>query len=68
MHSNMYMFTYFNNFVGRQSDGDGNLINWWDEGTISNYVEKATCFINQYGEYTAEEANNLKVSISHWYY
>ncbi|XP_021963481.1 membrane metallo-endopeptidase-like 1 isoform X1 [Folsomia candida] len=47
---------------GRQSDGDGNLINWWDEGTINHYVERTKCFINQYSEYTAEEANNLKLN------
>jgi len=40
---------------GRQSDGDGNLVNWWDDETLQQYVSRANCFIDQYGSYEAEE-------------
>ncbi|XP_014258629.1 neprilysin-4-like [Cimex lectularius] len=37
--------------VGRQSDASGNQVQWWSEKTIETYIEKARCFIAQYGEY-----------------
>ncbi|KAJ6635281.1 Neprilysin-2 [Pseudolycoriella hygida] len=40
---------------GRQFDGNGNLVEWWNEETISKFREKAQCIIEQYGNYTDEE-------------
>lgn len=37
--------------MGRQFDSTGNLKNWWHNETLSKYVEKAKCFVNQYGKY-----------------
>ncbi|XP_073971448.1 neprilysin-like isoform X2 [Rhodnius prolixus] len=37
--------------VGRHSDAHGNLAQWWSEETIQTYLEKAECFISQYGSY-----------------
>lgn len=45
---------------GRQFDKSGNLVDWWAEETKKRYLEKASCIIRQYGNYTAEEVG-LKV-------
>lgn len=37
---------------GRQFDLNGNLIDWWQATTKSHYLEKASCIIEQYGNYT----------------
>lgn len=46
---------------GRQFDKEGNLVDWWAEETKKRYLEKASCIIKQYGNYTATEVG-LKVS------
>ncbi|CAH1980231.1 unnamed protein product [Acanthoscelides obtectus] len=40
---------------GRQFDQEGNLVDWWQEGTKKAFVEKAQCIIDQYGNYTVPE-------------
>jgi len=52
--------------LGRQSDGDGNLINWWDEDTVKAYVSRAECFVSQYSSYVAEEVN-VTVNVTYLY-
>lgn len=47
--------------LGRQFDADGNLVEWWDESTREQFLVKAQCIIEQYGNYT-EPRTNLKVS------
>ncbi|KAL1513422.1 hypothetical protein ABEB36_002838 [Hypothenemus hampei] len=42
---------------GRQFDKEGNLVDWWQEGTKKAFVEKAQCIIDQYGNYTVPELN-----------
>lgn len=37
---------------GSQYNGAGNLANWWAAETRTNYLERAQCIINQYGNYT----------------
>jgi len=37
---------------GAQKDGQGNLVNWWPKETKQNYLEKAQCIIDQYGNYS----------------
>jgi len=39
---------------GRQFDAEGNLKQWWEPATETNYLEKAQCIIWQYGNYTAQ--------------
>lgn len=40
---------------GRQFDKDGNLRQWWTNKTVEEYVNRTTCFINQYGSYYLPE-------------
>lgn len=37
---------------GRQFDGDGNLVDWWDEATSNAYDAKAQCIVEQYANFT----------------
>ena len=37
---------------GRQFDKDGNLVDWWAEETKKQYLKRAECIIQQYGNYT----------------
>ena len=41
---------------GRQFDLDGNLAEWWEPQTEQAYLERAQCFINQYGNYSFPES------------
>jgi len=40
---------------GRQFGPDGNLAEWWEPETKKNYLERAQCIINQYGNYSFPE-------------
>ncbi|XP_053378992.1 neprilysin-like [Mercenaria mercenaria] len=42
---------------GRQFDKNGNLEHWWNTSIIINFKEKAQCFIDQYSQFVAPEAN-----------
>jgi len=42
---------------GRQFDKDGNLVDWWQEQTMTAYLEKAKCIIEQYGNFTEPNVN-----------
>lgn len=46
---------------GSQYNENGNLANWWNEETWKKYVEKATCIVNQYSNYTVDEVG-LKIN------
>jgi len=39
---------------GSQRDGDGNLVNWWEPATKKNYLERARCIVEQYGNYSVD--------------
>lgn len=41
---------------GRQYDKDGNLKQWWSNNVIEKFKEKAQCIIDQYSNYTVNEA------------
>lgn len=45
---------------GRQFDKMGNLVDWWLADTKFAYLKKASCIIDQYGNYT-EPMTGLKV-------
>jgi len=38
---------------GRQFDAQGNLKDWWTEADSAAFDQRASCFVNQYGGYTA---------------
>jgi len=54
---------------GRQSDKNGNTNSWWTNETLSKYLDRAQCFIEQYGNYTfpqfaGTESSNINGIIS----
>lgn len=46
---------------GRQFDLNGNLVDWWNNGTEAKFLERAKCIIDQYSNFT-EAKTKLKVS------
>lgn len=40
---------------GRLFDRDGNLERWWSDNAIEQFHSRASCLINQYGNYTVQE-------------
>lgn len=40
---------------GSQFDASGSLRNWWEEDTHLKYLDKAKCFVEQYGNFTEGE-------------
>ncbi|RDD44024.1 Endothelin-converting enzyme 2 [Trichoplax sp. H2] len=36
---------------GRRFNKDGELVQWWDNGTIANFNSRAQCFIDQYAKF-----------------
>ncbi|XP_046670651.1 neprilysin-2 isoform X2 [Homalodisca vitripennis] len=40
---------------GRQFDKEGNLVDWWAPETKQAYLKKASCIIQQYGNFTAQQ-------------
>merc|ERR1712168_1657734 len=44
---------------GRQYDGTGNLRPWWSEETLQGFLDRAQCFIDQYGNYTVPELEDI---------
>ncbi|TMW40198.1 hypothetical protein DOY81_014722, partial [Sarcophaga bullata] len=36
---------------GRMFDKNGNLVQWWSNDTISEYINRTECFIDQYSHY-----------------
>lgn len=37
---------------GRQYDKNGNRIPWWTDTTIEEFIERKTCIVNQYSNFT----------------
>ena len=48
--------------TGRQFDKDGNRIPWWSDETIEKFIERKTCIVDQYSNYTVAQIN-MKVRI-----
>lgn len=46
---------------GRQYDLDGNLADWWEPQTQQQFLEKAQCIIDQYGNFS-DARTNLNVT------
>ncbi|XP_072047613.1 endothelin-converting enzyme homolog [Amphiura filiformis] len=45
--------------VGRQYDKNGNLKQWWSNGSISQFKDRAQCIVDQYSKYRMPENNKL---------
>ena len=42
---------------GRQYDKDGNRIPWWSPETIAKFIERKTCIVDQYSNFTVPNLN-----------
>lgn len=42
---------------GRQHDFNGNLVDWWETETANQFLKRAQCIIEQYGNYTDPESH-----------
>ncbi|CAF1253776.1 unnamed protein product [Adineta steineri] len=42
---------------GRQYDKDGNRIPWWTDETIKTFIERKTCIVDQYSNFTIPNLN-----------
>ncbi len=42
---------------GRQFDKNGNRVLWWTPETIDRFIERKTCVVNQYSNYTVTQIN-----------
>ncbi|XP_024945616.1 neprilysin-1 isoform X2 [Cephus cinctus] len=42
---------------GRQFDKDGNMMQWWNNVTISAFRERAQCIVDQYSRYKLQEVD-----------
>lgn len=40
---------------GRQFDKDGNKVDWWEPSTNDEFIKRAQCIVDQYGNYTIPE-------------
>ncbi|CAF4113273.1 unnamed protein product, partial [Adineta steineri] len=43
--------------IGRQFHKDGNRIPWWTEETIEKFIERKTCIVDQYNNFTVPNLN-----------
>ncbi|CAF4114520.1 unnamed protein product, partial [Adineta steineri] len=43
--------------TGRQFDKDGNRVLWWTPETIEKFIERKTCIVDQYSNYTVAQIN-----------
>ena len=42
---------------GRKYDGAGNLVDWWEEGSVRGFKERTTCLQEQFGNFTLFNAS-----------
>lgn len=45
-------------------DKNGNLLQWWSNATINEYVDRTSCFVKQYGNYYLPEVSEY-VSVNY---
>jgi endothelin-converting enzyme len=49
---------------GRQFDAEGRLHDWWSKETADAFQSKATCFVDQYSNYSVEGPSNERVFVN----
>ncbi len=42
-------------FTGHKSDKDGREVSWWTNGTLTEFLKRTKCFVEQYNNYTLPE-------------
>lgn len=42
-------------FSGHKSDKDGREVSWWTNGTLTEFLKRTQCFVEQYDNYTFPE-------------
>ncbi|KAJ1527249.1 hypothetical protein ONE63_008774 [Megalurothrips usitatus] len=50
--------------MGRQSDAQGNLAQWWSASTLETYLRKAQCIVQQYDSYRVPELDAMLGSVA----
>lgn len=40
---------------GRMFDKNGNMVQWWSNETINEYVNRTECFVDQYSHYYLDD-------------
>ncbi|KAI4247622.1 MAG: hypothetical protein LQ352_006111 [Teloschistes flavicans] len=49
---------------GRHYDETGNYTDWWDDGTIRAFKEKAECFVDQYSNFSILDPEGKKLHVN----
>lgn len=48
----------FEKIKGRQFDKNGNMRQWWTNQTVTEYINRTKCFVDQYENYYLPEVND----------
>lgn len=59
--------SYFAINTGRQYDEMGNLLNWWDNETRSNFIQLKKCFIEQYESIEVPHTDGMHVGFKRFF-
>ncbi|CAI4212311.1 unnamed protein product [Parascedosporium putredinis] len=52
--------------TGRHYDQNGNYSDWWSEGTVKAFNERAQCFVDQYADYTIPGLDGKPLHVNGW--
>lgn len=50
--------------TGRHYDETGNFTDWWDNKTIESFIDKASCFVDQYYNFTVPNPNGVPLHVN----
>lgn len=50
--------------LGRHYDQNGAFKDWWDNSTVKAFEEKASCFVNEYANYTVPDRDGKPLHIN----
>jgi len=50
--------------TGRHYDQNGNYTDWWTNGTVAGFEERADCFVDQYHNYTVAGPDNKPLHVN----
>jgi len=51
---------------GRRFDRAGNMVEWWSNKTIEEYVNRTECFVEQYSRYHLADIDEYVSSTKMW--